>query len=329
MNYTVRTCCVCGLRAPQPEMTQRKRSIDVGKSRDSFSTSTVVGSLLGDKASTRKIGRSILNSGQRTYSRKITSWYCKSCAGKAGNAENGEVVGMTLLVLLAVIFGAFFMFTNREGGTSSTDTKTVSSEPASTKFFVENSEGDFAAPQSEPLAQSSTSPSFDCDLATKPAEFSICASLELANADRRLNEVYDQTRAVVPEALARKLARDLHAETMACGADNSCLSRQLQQSIEAIENLGEIGEVRLRVAFESLPIEQRKYAQQVLKQAGFYRSNIDGAWGPGTRSAIYEFVLQSFTRYPLVPNITPEDLVFDLMTIDIEDVELGQDPLTD
>ncbi len=42
----------------------------------------------------------------------------------------------------------------------------------------------------------------------------------------------------------------------------------------------------LRGAFYALPREDRKVMQEYLSEPGFYGSDIDGLWGPGTERAV-------------------------------------------
>ncbi len=92
VSFTKRTCVDCGWRGPQPQMVQRQRRIEVARSRSTVSGSTVFGALLGDKKSKRRVVDSLFNNNQRTYTRAVTSWYCRSCAGvSAEPAELGPI----------------------------------------------------------------------------------------------------------------------------------------------------------------------------------------------------------------------------------------------
>ncbi len=78
-NYTVRSCHCCGVRKPQPEMTQKEIYVETGKSQSSISKATALGAFFGDKKSVSAINRWALNTNQRTYKRKNKLWLCKTC----------------------------------------------------------------------------------------------------------------------------------------------------------------------------------------------------------------------------------------------------------
>lgn len=85
-KYANKTCCNCGIRKPQPEMVRKQVEVEVGKSTTTVTPSTFFGAGLGDKGAQRAIARAGFNSGQRTYTRKQTKWFCYDCAYPARSA---------------------------------------------------------------------------------------------------------------------------------------------------------------------------------------------------------------------------------------------------
>jgi hypothetical protein len=68
-------------------MRQRTISVKTGNSKSGISGATVVGAVLGHKASGRAIGRTIFNSSKRNYTRNKTVWECGGCGGFAKKAK--------------------------------------------------------------------------------------------------------------------------------------------------------------------------------------------------------------------------------------------------
>ena len=79
-KYAIKTCDKCGIKLPQPEMIKRDVIVETGKSKTTVTGATFIGAALGDKASVRAINRHNFNSGERTYTRKQTKWFCYECA---------------------------------------------------------------------------------------------------------------------------------------------------------------------------------------------------------------------------------------------------------
>lgn len=77
--YANRTCCNCGVRAPQPEMKFVEVYREVGRGEASFNWRTVAGALLGSRVSGRAIERTVFSAGDRVIKRKVTLWSCPSC----------------------------------------------------------------------------------------------------------------------------------------------------------------------------------------------------------------------------------------------------------
>lgn len=64
----------------------------------------------------------------------------------------------------------------------------------------------------------------------------------------------------------------------------------LPHSIDGItQKAKKIDDHELRTAFNNYSVEERKLLQSTLKALGYYKSVIDGLYGPGTRAAIYSF----------------------------------------
>lgn len=104
-QYTKRTCVNCGLRDIQPNMRQKEIYAQSGKSKKGFSGSTVVGSMLGNKKSSKSIADSILNNNQRTYYRKRKVWLCGNCYGEVkSDGKNAEIGSIILGLTLAGLF---------------------------------------------------------------------------------------------------------------------------------------------------------------------------------------------------------------------------------
>lgn len=59
-----------------------------------------------------------------------------------------------------------------------------------------------------------------------------------------------------------------------------------------------MGEAAARAGFESLTPAQRKAVQGVMREAGTYRSGLDGAWGPATgRGALEAAQMLEYNSY--------------------------------
>jgi hypothetical protein len=107
-KYANRTCHSCGIRKPQPQMYQYETYVQVGKSKSGISTSTVVGSLLGDKKSENVVNRWLFNTNQRNYKRKKTVWLCESCV--PAKYKRGFLASAAIFILKAVMYTALLFF---------------------------------------------------------------------------------------------------------------------------------------------------------------------------------------------------------------------------
>lgn len=120
-QYTTRTCHVCGIRKPQPEMTQASVKVNVGGSRATASGATVVGAMLGDKKSQKAIGSTVFNSGARTYHRTKKVWVCGDAAcrravGMSGNSEGN--LGGIVMIGIGILLLVFMVFLGKVFGTA-------------------------------------------------------------------------------------------------------------------------------------------------------------------------------------------------------------------
>jgi hypothetical protein len=107
-KYTVRSCCNCGIRKPQPEMKKVSIYTETGKSKAGVSASTFAGVFFGDKKSANSVNRWFFNTNQRTYKRKRDVWACSSCEAKVkAQSDPGSVIA-GIFVILFVLFMIFF-----------------------------------------------------------------------------------------------------------------------------------------------------------------------------------------------------------------------------
>lgn len=107
-QYTKRTCTCCGIRDIQPNMVQREVKYKTGSSKAGMSGSTLLGSMLDNKRSTKALTDSILNNKQRNYYRTRKEWVCKKCASSIGDKKSKEesVMIWTVVILFALIYAA-------------------------------------------------------------------------------------------------------------------------------------------------------------------------------------------------------------------------------
>lgn len=101
-RYTNRTCSDCGIRKPQPQMYQYETCVQVGKSKAGVSTSTIVGTFLGDKKSENAVNRWLFNTNQRNYKRKKTVWLCDSCI--PAKYKRGFLANTAIFILKAIYY---------------------------------------------------------------------------------------------------------------------------------------------------------------------------------------------------------------------------------
>lgn len=85
MTHQNRICTGCGIKKPQPQMHGLQINAAVGESRASLSGSTIIGSLLGNEASVKKVKAGMFNTSGRKHFRKKQVWHCgeKECRKKA------------------------------------------------------------------------------------------------------------------------------------------------------------------------------------------------------------------------------------------------------
>lgn len=106
-KYTNRTCSCCGIRKPQPQMYSRIEYTTTGRSKTSISGATILGAMFEDKRSINSIRSTLFNSGQRTYQRKRTVWYCGSCVPAKQKPTMSAKTWM--IVVAAAVFAAGFI----------------------------------------------------------------------------------------------------------------------------------------------------------------------------------------------------------------------------
>src|SRR5581483_7822123 len=95
-------------------------------------------------------------------------------------------------------------------------------------------------PPSPPAAQAAVAPSFNCSVASAPAEIAICNDASLAAMDNQLARQFSTRLMATPAASANAFrveqARWLQSRN-ACGADKDCLAgsyrARLQQLVQA------------------------------------------------------------------------------------------------
>lgn len=293
MAYTKRTCANCGWKGPQNEMKQITRRVEVARGRGTISGSTIVGALAGHKASSRKVGNAIFNTGQRTYSRKQTSWFCSDCASShastEGVAEFFKIVGGLVVVIpLAILFGS-----GSDDETSSPPARTSEAQievaadgPETRRRATEAHEGGLLSAEPEQAALGA-GPSFDCTKAAQPSEHAICGSAVLSQLDLRLAASFKEVREAIPATVARDLGRDLLKDRQFCEADVSCLEVEMTRAIYQFEEMSRFAGSEMEAAFLSMSEQDRIRVQSNLGTTGHYTSGVDGLWGQGTSTAIY------------------------------------------
>lgn len=301
MAYTKRTCTQCGWKGPQNEMHQIVRRVEVARGRNSISGSTIVGALAGHKASSRKIGNTIFNTGQRTYTRKQKSWFCGTCAGEFKKGEGTAEFVKLFFGGIGVMVLATFLYsgdgdgdeeeTASKSSSATTSSSSVQAEPSETPVYEYEDEEDEVresllapAPQAASLG---TGPSFDCAKASQPSEHAICGSATLSQLDLRLAASFAQARSVLPGTVARDLGRDLLKDRQFCGADVGCLQVEMTRAIYQFDEMSRFGGEEMEAAFMALHNQDRIRVQRNLGTTGHYTSGVDGLWGQGTSAAIY------------------------------------------
>lgn len=296
MSYTKRTCAQCGWKGPQNEMHQIVRRVEVARGRNSVSGSTIVGALAGHKASSRKIGNTIFNTGQRTYTRKQKSWFCGTCAG---DAKKAATAGETAKFVFGLIVGLPLMIWLYSGDDDDAPAKAApapqaaivdqTASTASDDYFgdeVDMVDESLLAPAPQAAALGS-GPSFDCMQASHPSEHAICGSADLSQLDLRLAASFAQAREVLPGTLARDLGRDLLKDRQFCGNEIGCLEVEMTRAVYQFDEMSRFGGREMEAAFKSMSEQDRIRVQRNLGSSGHYVSAVDGLWGQGTSTAIY------------------------------------------
>ena len=80
MDYAKRTCNICGIRRPQPEMHRVEKTVHTGNSKRSLSAREVVGASIGQKRSQKSLLNWLFSPNSRKYTRKREVWMCGACA---------------------------------------------------------------------------------------------------------------------------------------------------------------------------------------------------------------------------------------------------------
>lgn len=88
---------------------------------------------------------------------------------------------------------------------------------------------------SEAAAEENIGPSFDCDKASTPTEYAICASDDLSALDRVLADAYKVAKGLDNSTTLRDEQRQWNKErSSTCGDDVECLSRMYQERIKVL-----------------------------------------------------------------------------------------------
>lgn len=296
MAYTKRTCANCGWKGPQNEMKQITRRVEVARGRGTISGSTIVGALAGHKASSRKVGNALFNTGQRTYSRKQTSWFCSNCASSHASAESAseffKIVGAGIvLVPLMIIFmpGSDEETSSTPARASQPQAEAVDTMPATRETpqqAADPHDGGLLSAEPEQAALGA-GPSFDCTKAAQPSEHAICGSAVLSQLDLRLAASFSELRDTIPAAVARDLGRDLLKDRQFCEADVGCLEVEMTRAVYQFEEMSRFDGDEMEATFLSMSEQDRISVQRNLGSSGHYISGVDGLWGQGTSNAIY------------------------------------------
>lgn len=111
MNYAVRTCNICGIRKPQPEMVRAKKRVEVAQSKRALSGREVAGFVLGSKKSTKSVHNWMLAPNKRSYTSTREVWMCKSCAAAqpAISSSGGNTAAQWIGAIIGIIIVLFFL----------------------------------------------------------------------------------------------------------------------------------------------------------------------------------------------------------------------------
>ena len=113
-EYTKRTCHKCGKRDIQPHMKQIEIEYTSGSSKSGVSGATVVGAVLGHKASERAIGRTIFNSSKRNYKRRKKVWVCKRGCDSSMTSDDHTITEKIFgfIIFAVIVIGILGLFSN-------------------------------------------------------------------------------------------------------------------------------------------------------------------------------------------------------------------------
>jgi len=78
-SYARRTCSVCGIILPQPQMRRKKVRRRVGEGNTGLSFRNIIGWVLGHSGADRRITNYLINPNKRVYTRNKQVWVCPEC----------------------------------------------------------------------------------------------------------------------------------------------------------------------------------------------------------------------------------------------------------
>lgn len=80
-RYATKTCNICGLQLPQPQMVRSKKKVQTGSSNTGITKRALFGAAMGEKKSVNQVNKFLWSPNKRTYTRTREVWMCPSCAG--------------------------------------------------------------------------------------------------------------------------------------------------------------------------------------------------------------------------------------------------------
>ena len=111
-QYAKKTCNSCGIKLPKNEMYRVEKEVYVGSSNTGLTKRAVFGTIVGNKKSTRQVGKYLFSPSKRTYKRKREVWMCGDCAGHNSSSTNHPVVEMifnTIAIILGIAIVVLFV----------------------------------------------------------------------------------------------------------------------------------------------------------------------------------------------------------------------------
>ena len=90
MSYSKKTCNICGWRDIQPRMYRAQKSVKAYTSRDGIGAGTLIGALVDNKASKRRLNKVVFANNKRTHTAHRTVWMCGDCAWDHGESVSRE-----------------------------------------------------------------------------------------------------------------------------------------------------------------------------------------------------------------------------------------------